>query len=349
MPTTTRGQTSRRILAALLLLGLLATFSVAAWWAFSTPSTGGNAHERVRCALPHDSAARYPGMVWVPGGTFMVGDTLYPEEGPLHPRRVAGFWMDRTEVTNAEFAQFVAATGHITTAERPVDTVRYPGMPPELQQPGAVVFTMPTDLHRGGDITQWWKYRAGASWRHPAGPGSSIEGKEALPVVAVTWEDAKAYALWKGRDLPAEAEWEWAARGGAAANAGGTTQPQQANTWQGIFPLNNQTSDGFAGVAPVGCFAPNAYGLFDMIGNVWELTADVYRPFHDARDNVPPDQLSPATRTPVPGQQHVIKGGSYLCAPSYCMRYRASARQGTEDDLATSHVGFRTILRAAPP
>lgn len=279
----------------------------------------------------------------------MVGDTVYPEEGPLQPRHLKGFWMDRTEVTNADFAKFVAATGYLTVAERPVDTARYPGMPSNMQQPGAVVFTMPTDLRQGGDLTQWWKYRAGASWRQPAGPGSTVNGKESMPVVAVTWADAQAYARWKGHELPSEAEWEWAARGAAPAGPGDTVQPLQANTWQGIFPITNQASDGFTGVAPVGCFTPNAYGLFDMIGNVWELTADVYRPFHDARDNVPPDQRPLDTRTHAPGQQHVIKGGSYLCAPNYCMRYRASARQAQEDDLAAGHVGFRTILRAPAP
>lgn len=331
-----------------LLVTLLAGLAIAAWIGLSASSPGAASGERIRCDLPDDRTTRFPGMVWVPGGTFMVGDTVYAEEGPLQTRRVDGFWMDRTEVTNAEFARFVAATGYVTIAERPVDTAGHPGMPTDMQQPGAVVFTMPTDLQRGGDITQWWKYRAGASWRHPQGPGSSIEGKDSLPAVALTWEDAQAYARWRGTELPSEAQWEWAARGGAVAKAGDTTQPGQANTWQGFFPVRNQADDGFSGVAPVGCFAPNGYGLFDMIGNVWELTADVYRPFHDAQDNLAPDQLPPAARAPVPGRQHVIKGGSYLCAPSYCMRYRASARQGTEDDLATGHVGFRTILRAPP-
>lgn len=326
--------------------------------------------ERIACPFPDDANATHAahtahaGMVRVSGGSFVLGDTVYPEEGPLTITSVPDFWMDRTEVTNAQFAAFVQATGYVTTAERPVDLHRHPGLPAALQQPGALVFVMPTDLQRGGDITQWWQYRAGANWRHPGGPNTSIEGMDAFPVVAVTLEDAQAYARWLGRSLPSEAQWEWAARGGAVAGPGDTTQPMQANTWQGLFPVNNRADDGFAGIAPVGCFAPNGYGLFDMIGNVWELTRDVYQPFHEAghrasegahndpRNNTPPDQPPPASRLPAnaPGTttQHVIKGGSYLCAPSYCMRYRAGARQGQEDDLATNHVGFRTVLPAAP-
>lgn len=322
-----------------------------AWFAWH----GGPSHspalrpEKLRCALPDDAASPHPGMVWVPAGSFSLGDTVYPEEGPMRPTTVQGFWMDRTEVSNAQFAAFVQATGYVTVAERAVDTRAHPGLPATMQQPGAVVFVMPTDLQHGGDIRQWWQYRAGANWRHPGGPDTSIEGLDAMPVVAVTLADAQAYAAWLGRELPTEAQWEWAARGGEDTAAGNTTQPAQANTWQGLFPVNNRADDGFAGIAPVGCFAPNGYGLFDMIGNVWELTRDVYRPFHDGRDNTPPDQPPAPTRSssdPTPGQ-HVIKGGSYLCAPNYCMRYRAGARQGQEDDLATSHLGFRTILNAA--
>jgi formylglycine-generating enzyme required for sulfatase activity len=290
-------------------------------------------------------------MVWVPPGVFAMGDNVYQEEGPLTPTAVQGFWMDRTEVSNGEFAQFVAATGYVTVAERKVDLLAHPGLPAQLQQPGAVVFVMPTDLQHGGDVRQWWKYRPGANWRHPGGPDTSIEGREAMPVVAVTLADAMAYAHWKGRTLPGEAEWEWAARGGNKDTPGKTEQPRQANTWQGVFPVHNSGEDGFAGLAPVGCFAPNGYGLFDMIGNVWELTTDVYRPFHDARDNIPPDQPPPPARanSGEGNGQHVIKGGSYLCAPNYCIRYRPGARQGQDDDLAASHLGFRTILRAPGP
>lgn len=304
---------------------------------------------RLSCDLPEDKDSRHPGMVWVPPGAFDMGDTVYREEGPMQRTLVQGFWMDRTEVSNAEFARFVAATAYVTVAERPVDTVRHPDLQGPLRQAGAVVFVIPEQVRNDVDIRQWWTYRPGANWRHPGGPGTTIEGREALPVVAVTYEDAQAYARWKGRELPSEAQWEWAARGGEPVHSGQLHPPLQANTWQGVFPVNNQAQDGFVGVAPVGCFAPNRYGLYDMIGNVWEITRDPYVPFHDARDTPPPDQEVMPTR---PGQalgQHVIKGGSFLCAPNYCMRYRPGARQGQEDDLATSHLGFRTILIAPAP
>lgn len=336
------------VVAALLCAAL--ALAAYAWYAGQPHSIA--RPERLSCALPDDAAGPHPGMVWVPSGSLTLGDTVYPEEGPLHKTEVPGFWMDRTEVSNAQFAAFVKATGYVTVAERAVDPRTHPGLPDAMQQPGAVVFVMPTDLQHGGDIRQWWQYRAGANWRHPGGPDSSIDGLDAMPAVAVTLEDAQAYAKWQGRELPTEAQWEWAARGGVDAASGNTTQPAQANTWQGVFPLNNRSDDGFAGIAPVGCFAPNGYGLFDMIGNVWELTRDVYRPFHDGRDNTPPDQPAVPKRSvgsngiSSTAGQHVIKGGSYLCAPNYCMRYRAGARQGQEDDLATSHLGFRTILNA---
>jgi formylglycine-generating enzyme len=287
-------------------------------------------------------------MVWIPAGQFLIGGKVYPEEGPLSTRSVQGFWMDRTEVTNAQFAAFVAATGYVTRAGKAVDQQAYPNLPPEMQLPGAVVFIMPTDVRRGGDLTQWWRYLAGANWRHPEGPDSDLEGKSAYPVVAVTYEDAMAYARWKGHDLPTEAEWEWAARAGTSSMEDDKmSSPIAANTWQGFFPMNNLAEDGFAGIAPVGCFQTNTYGLFDMIGNVWELTRDMYLPFHatDSGTQAKPLGRGPyATRTPA---QHVIKGGSYLCAANYCMRYRAAARQGQEDDLAAGHVGFRTVLRSA--
>jgi formylglycine-generating enzyme required for sulfatase activity len=310
----------RRTGAALFCVALAFCVGIA-WLASHTASPG--RPERLVCPLPDDSKSAHPDMVWVPAGSFQFGDTVYPEEGPVRPMQVQGFWMDRTEVTNAQFAAFVKATGYVTVAERAVNLRVHPDLPPSMQQPGAVVFVMPTDLQHGGDIRDWWQYRAGANWRHPGGPGTDIEGLDALPVVATTVEDAQAYARWKGRQLPSEAQWEWAALGGGKPETGNTSQPAQANTWQGMFPVRNQVTDGFTGVAPVGCFAPNGYGLFDMIGNVWELTLDTAAP-----------------------NQHVIKGGSYLCAPNYCMRYRPGARQGQEDDLATSHLGFRTILPA---
>ena len=313
--------------------------------------------EPLICPLPV-TGGPHAGMVWIPPGVFALGDTLYPEEGPIRPVSVDGFWMDRTEVTNAQFAAFVAATGYVTVAERPVDTQRHPGLPLAMQQPGAVVFVMPTNLADGGDLRQWWQYRAGANWRHPGGPQTSITGRDAMPAVAITLQDAQAYARWLGHELPTEAQWEWAALGGTRSPMGQTEAPVQANTWQGVFPLSNLASDGFAGVAPVGCYPPNGYGLYDMIGNVWELTRDAYRPWH-AGEHLGPDQERMAQRPQAAGSgsaasdaqlavplgQRVIKGGSYLCAPNYCMRYRAGARQAQDDDLATSHLGFRTVLR----
>jgi formylglycine-generating enzyme required for sulfatase activity len=353
-------QTTWRAAGILAALALAAT----AWWLLGQPGLpkpeAAASTERTTCPLP-PSTSPHPGMLWVPAGSFAFGDTVYREETPVRPATVQGFWMDRTEVTNAEFARFVQATGYVTTAERPVDAKLHPGLPQEMQQPGAVVFVNPTELRNGGDPRQWWQYLPGANWRHPAGPGSSITGHDAYPVVAVTLEDAQAYARWSGRSLPTEREWEWAAGGGQTAalpttppTAPGTApaQPAQANTWQGFFPLANQASDGFTGLAPVGCFAANAFGLHDMIGNVWELTADVYTEDHSGPETLAPDQpplaARPAAANGAAGR-HVIKGGSYLCAPNYCMRYRPGARQAQEDDLATSHLGFRTVLRAPGP
>ncbi|MDO8288704.1 MAG: formylglycine-generating enzyme family protein [Parvibaculum sp.] len=262
------------------------------------------------------------GMMRVPGGKFEMGDTMYPEEGPLRTREVKAFWMDAHEVTNDEFAMFVRATGYVTVAERDVDAVTHPDLPPEMRKAGAVVFVMPNDVDGSGDIAQWWQYIAGANWRHPGGPDTTIEGRGDFPVVALAGADVVAYAKWKGRALPTEAQWEWAARGGAKG-APDHEQPKAANSWQGIFPVMNSGDDGFVGLAPVGCYKANAYGLYDMIGNVWEWTRDAY--------NGDP-------------KRGVIKGGSYLCAPNYCARYRAGARQGQELDLAASHLGFRTVV-----
>jgi sulfatase modifying factor 1 len=308
--------------------------------------------ERQSCTLPAQSAnAPHPGMVWVPGGTFLFGDTVYPEEQPVRPTTVQGFWMDRTEVSNDAFATFVQATGYVTVAERPVDPAQHPDLPPDMLAPGAVVFTMPGVRAGGGSLTQWWRYVPGANWRHPGGPATSIAGRGAFPVVAVTVQDALAYSRWAGRELPGEAQWEWAARAGQPDTPAQHDQPAAANTWQGLFPVANSGDDGFVGLAPVGCYAPSSRGLFDMIGNVWELTADAWRPFHDDGSSSGisgNDPAAPLLRAGAPAQR-VIKGGSYLCAPNYCMRYRAGARQPQDDDLATSHLGFRTMLDAPGP
>jgi sulfatase modifying factor 1 len=272
------------------------------------------APQTLACPLQVEERAQHPGMVWIPAGAFEMGDDVYPEEQPPHKATVKGFWMDRTEVTNAEFAEFVRAAKYVTAAER---------------NAGAAVFVMPSGADNLSDASKWWRYVEGANWRHPGGPGTSIESRKHFPVVALAYEDIEAYAKWKGRTLPTEAQWEWAARAGKPRVEGDREQPKNANTWQGVFPIIDAGDDGFTGLAPVGCFKPNAYGLNDMIGNVWEWTADAF-----------PDQAE---------KSRVIKGGSYLCAANYCLRYRPGARQPQEETLATSHLGFRTILRAPGP
>lgn len=337
---------SRWILAG--SLALVAAGVVGGWTLLDRPAQQGRA-ERLACALPAPpTSSPHPGMVWVPAGSFDIGDTVYPEETPRRARRVEGFWMDRTEVTNDEFSAFVAATNYVTVAERPVDLLKNPGLPAELQRPGAVVFVMPSELQGRHDVNRWWRYIPGANWRHPGGPRTSIEGRGAFPVVAVTIEDAQAYARWKGRALPTEAQWEWAARAARDEPMPTHEQPKDANTWQGLFPVINSGEDGFVGLAPVGCYAPNALGLHDMIGNVWELTADAWTPHHGDAAAPPPDQVTAGMRASGAAQQ-VIKGGSFLCAPNYCMRYRAGAREPQDRDLGASHLGFRTILLAPGP
>ena len=340
--------TSKRLLVSLAALLLV----LAAWLWWSADKAQEHARqEPLQCALPaQPPSAAHPGMVWVPGGTLQLGDTVYREELPVRNVAVQGFWMDRTEVTNAQFAAFVQATGYVTVAEQAVDAKAHPELAPDLRLPGAVVFISPNDLVGGGNPAQWWRYLPGANWRHPGGQPTSIQGRELFPVVNLTYRDALAYAQWARRTLPSEAQWEWAARGAAAPSETEHAQPAQANTWQGLFPVRNLAEDGFVGLAPVGCYAPNALGLFDMLGNVWEITRDLYLPNHNT--------LAPEVETadyaglrPAGGAaaSHVIKGGSFLCAPNYCMRYRPGARQAQEDDLAVSHLGFRTILQAPGP
>lgn len=331
---------------AALILGLCLVLAAGLLWRSqkTTPAQPLAAPEPLACAVPAQEAqAPHAGMVWVPGGEYTPGDTVYPEERPAGRVKVAGFWMDRTEVTNDQFARFVQATGYVSVAERPVDASRQqPGMTADLLQPGALVFSPPQQLPAGMDVNAWWRYVPGAHWRQPGGAGSTIAGRGAYPVVAVALEDARAYAAWLGRALPSEAQWEWAARGAQDQAMPSHEQPSQANTWQGRFPLSNARSDGFAGLAPVGCYAPNRLGLFDMVGNVWELTADLFAPHGQ-------DAGPPVTVRPTPARQVVIKGGSFLCSPDYCVRFRPGARQPQDEDLGTSHVGFRTVLRAAGP
>ncbi|HEX6999167.1 MAG TPA: formylglycine-generating enzyme family protein [Gammaproteobacteria bacterium] len=304
-------------------------------------------------------------MMHVPGGTFLMGsDRHYPEEAPAHRTTVSGFWIDETAVTNAEFERFIAATGYVTVAERPLDPRQYPNADPDMLVPGALVFrkcARPVDL---GDFRNWWAYVPGACWRHPEGPDSTIRGREDHPVVQVAFEDAEAYACWAGKALPTEAEWELAARGGldgAEFVWGDELTPggrHVANTWQGEFPWQNLAADGFEGTAPVRSFPPNGYGLYEMAGNVWEWTTDWYRDRHkkphSSRACCPPrdprgpslehsyDPCMPKIRIP----RKVLKGGSFLCAPNYCRRYRPAARYPQMIDTATCHIGFRCVLRS---
>ena len=304
------------------------------------------------------------GMAWVPGGTFQMGsEAFYPEERPVHRVQVDGFWMDERPVTAAEFRRFVRETGYVTVAERPLDPEEYPDADPDLLVPGSLVFVKTAGPVNLDDFRNWWEYRPGAYWKRPAGPGSTINGRDRHPVVQVAWEDVEAYAAWAGKELPSEAEWEFAARGGleGAAFAWGDEHfpdgKPMANTWQGEFPWQNLKADGFEGTSPVGSFAPNGYGLYDMTGNVWEWTCD----FFTQRDSAEPDSpccvpVNPRVTSPEgshaaagqPGERFprkVIKGGSHLCAPNYCLRYRPAARQAQMVETSMAHLGFRCIVR----
>ena len=297
---------------------------------------------------------KHVGMVQIPGGSFIMGsENFYREERPTRRVTVSGFWIDRHEVTNAQFAAFTEATGYRTVAERGLDPKDYPDLPDELRKPGSMVFFGPEKNARiRNDMVEWWRYVPGADWRHPAGPGSSIAGRGNHPVVHIAFADAEAYANWAGRSLPTEAEWERAARGGldGADYAWGDQQTPDgqwmANSWQGFFPFEDDTSDGYHGTAPVGCFPANGYGLFDVVGNVWEWATDLYEPGHASLSNGAVNPTGPATQAAsVTGAARVIKGGSWLCSPNFCGRYRPAARQPQEVDLGASHIGFRTILR----
>jgi formylglycine-generating enzyme len=272
--------TDHRVPAALFAVSLVALgpFATAVAAQHTPPNKTG------ACASPGEGDG--VNMVFTPGGNFTMGsDRHRPEERYTHVVSLDGFWIDRTEVTNAQFGKFVAATGYVTLAERGGDPKVHVNMPKQFLEAGSVVFIKPTDVSSGGSVTQWFQYVSRADWRHPEGPGTSIAAREDHPVVHVAYEDAMAYARWLGHSLPTEAQWEYAARGGRdgeddLSSAFDADGKPTANTWQGIFPVLNSKDDGYAGTAPVGCFRPNGYGLYDMIGNVWEWTSDWYRPGH---------------------------------------------------------------------
>lgn len=278
------------------------------------------------------------------GGDFTMGSTaVYAEEGPMRTVSVDPFRLDPHEVTNAQFARFVAATGHITVAEKPVDpsalSVPIEQVSPEMRQAGSAVFVAPKQP--SNDYNDWWRYMPGADWRHPYGPQGPRERRDE-PVVHLAYADMAAYAKWVGGRLPTEAEWEYAARAGGPSPV---EQPTEANSWQGVFPVVDEGTDGFKRIAPVGCYRPNAFGLYDMVGNVWEMTSDLYAPGHDpAAPTHNPTGPTPARANDPdnPGfLSRVVKGGSYLCAPNYCQRYRPAARTARDPGLGASNVGFR--------
>jgi formylglycine-generating enzyme len=315
---------------------------------------------------PQDSVSEissYAGMIWISGGTFQMGsDRHYADEAPAHRVTVDSFWLDRAPVTNREFRNFVAATGHVTLAEMTPDLNDYPGALPNMLRAASLVFNPPKHVVDTNNWNQWWTFKFGANWRRPYGPRSSISGLHDHPVVHVAYRDALAYAKWAGKDLPTEAEWEFAARGGLNGTEfawGDEFTPggkQMANTWQGAFPHENLKLDGYERTSPVTAFPPNGYGVYDMIGNVWEWTTDWYSTTHEAdapkacciptnprggREAASYDPCLPDIKIP----RKVLKGGSHLCAPNYCRRYRPAARHPEPVDTSTSHVGFRCVVR----
>lgn len=353
-----------------MLLGLCA-FGAAFWLRTDRkprPPQSSATARSADAASPTPSGPTRPvstdGMVWIPGGEFQMGsdaESAWPDERPSHAVSVDGFWIDTAEVTNSEFAEFVAATGYQTTAERvPTAEELLANMPKGTPPPskdvlvaGSLVFSPPEGPVPLNDVRNWWVWTPGANWRHPEGPQSDLAGREQHPVVQVSWHDAAAYAAWAGKRLPTEAEWEFAARGGLQGQpyVWGSEPPNsgspRANLWTGEFPHNNTKADGYARTAPVRSFAANGYGLFDMSGNVWEWCSDWYdRGLYHGRS------ATEMTRNPSgPAQSHdpsrpymsqrSQRGGSFLCNDSYCSRYRPSARHGCTPDTGMSHVGFR--------
>lgn len=310
-------------------------------------------------ACPAEAQPSRPaGMVFIRGGEFTMGsdDPMFSDAQPRHRVRVRAFWIDATEVTNAEFKRFVDATGYRTIAERPLDPRDFPGVPADQLVPGSAVFAAPSGAVSLDDATRWWRYVAGANWRQPEGPGSSISARMDHPVVHIAYDDARAYAKWVGKRLPTEAEWEFAARGVLDAREfvwGSEFQPNgryMANTFQGRFPDGNSRADGYAATSPVKAFAPNGYGLYGMAGNAWEWVADWYRPDYyarlaaAARISVDPRGPDSSFDPEEPGvMKRVQKGGSFLCSDDYCARYRPGARGKGEPSSSASHIGFRLV------
>src|SRR5215472_2606572 len=320
------------------------------------------AHHSVTTKAPSRSRVHplHKDMVWIPGGTFLMGSNHhYPEEAPAHLMTVSGFWMDQCSVTNAQFDAFVESTGYVTIAERVPDASLYPGALPKMLVPGSVVFKQPSHQVDLRNHYNWWGWLPGADWRHPEGPESFLAGREDHPVVHVAFEDIEAYAHWTEKEIPNEAEWEFAARGGlegAVYSWGNEFAPDgqmMANIWQGEFPLLNLMLDGFERTSPVASFPANGYGLYDMAGNVWEWTSDWFGPHQkvagsccSGRPKGDPREKSYDPQTPkIQIPRKVLKGGSFLCAANYCFRYRPAARIPQQVDTGTCHQGFRCIVR----
>ncbi len=323
--------------------------------------------------IPNKVTAPSPspnGMVWIPGGEFSMGAMDPPavsevgmhaavDARPVHRVYVDAFWMDKTDVTNEEFARFVKATNYVTIAERKPTAEEFPGAPPENLVAGSVVFSPPDHPVPLNNQFQWWSYVKGANWRHPEGPNSDLKGRDKFPVVQVSYPDAQAYAKWAGKRLPTEAEWEFAARGGLAGKLypwGDEFRPNgkwMANTFQGHFPVSNTGADGYAGIAPVAQYPPNKYGLYDMAGNVWQWTTDWYRPDYYqqlaatggvARNPRGPD--TPFDPSEPTEKKKVHRGGSFLCTDQYCSRYVVGTRGKGEVTTGTNHLGFRCVKPA---
>ncbi len=361
MRTLSEGDAAVRRWASISLIAMCAG-AVAAW--FAVPRAGNDTKDAL--TRGPGAAPVPPGMIWIEGGEFWMGsdDPEFPDAAPIHRVRVDSFWIDATEVTIEQFAEFVEATGYVTIAEQTPKAEDFPGAPPQNLVAGSVVFSPPPGEVPLDSHFRWWTYVKGANWRHPEGPESDLTGREKHPVVHIAWPDAAAYCQWAGKRLPTEAEWEYAARGGldrrpfvwGGAFKAGPPESHAgylANTFQGKFPGANTSEDGFAATAPVGTYPPNGYGLFDMAGNVWEWTSDWYRPdvFElRSRGRIienplgPVDSLDPSE----PGvTKRVMKGGSYLCTDQYCSRYKPGGRGKGEPDTGTNHLGFRCVMTTA--